>query len=56
MTEYLYVDLPSAKAEAKAIPLAVTAELNAYAAAGWDVVNALDSRVIGKVGFLLRRG
>ncbi len=35
---------------------AASAELNsAWVAAGWDVVNALQSPVIGQVAFLLHR-
>lgn len=55
MAEFQYVDLPVGKADAKEIPPAITRELNELVAQGWDVVDMIDSRVIGKVGFLLKR-
>lgn len=55
MAEYKYVDLPLEKAEAKAIPPAVSDDLNRLAQEGWEPVDMIDSRVIGKIGFLLRR-
>ncbi len=57
MAEYKYVDLPAGKVSAGGtlIADAITAELNAYAAEGWKVVNAVESRLLGKSGFLLER-
>jgi hypothetical protein len=57
MTEYKFVDLPSGKVDngGTRIADAITDELNALVGQGWSVVNALDSRIIGKSAFLLRR-
>ena len=57
MAEYKFVDLPSMKVDSgKAlIAEAITRELNAFSTDGWSVVNAVDSRIIGKTGFLLTR-
>lgn len=55
MAEYKYVDLPTRKASGGDIPDAVSQELNELLAAGWEVSDMIDSRVIGKVGFLLKR-
>lgn len=55
MAEYRYEDLPLSKAEAKEIPPAISRDLNALAGEGWTPIEMIDSRVIGKVGFLLKR-
>lgn len=55
MAEFRYVDLPEERAEAKRVPLAVSAELNQLVAEGWEPVEMMPSRVVNKVGFLLRR-
>jgi hypothetical protein len=59
MPEYKLVSLPAKKAGTQFSDTAekATAELNAvYVRAGWEVVNAMPSPVIGQIAFMLKRG
>ena len=53
--EYLYVDLPKARADVDTAAAAATRELNTYVEQGWEPIHGMQSRIVSKIGFLLRR-
>lgn len=57
MAEYKFVDLPEGKhsVERDDIALAISTQLNEYAADGWTVLNAVPSRLNRRTGFLLTK-
>lgn len=57
MAEYKFVDLPVGKfsVERDDIAEAISTQLNEYASNGWTVINAVESRLNRRTGFLLTR-